>query len=65
MHPMTHPLKYATVTRWLLLTPFIAAIFAFTHSSAAQPFTPESDDSVVEILPAAVIELAADIRELE
>ncbi|MEX2335430.1 MAG: tetratricopeptide repeat protein [Pseudohongiella sp.] len=54
-------IKRSVAARLMLVT----ACFFTTQYSLAQPYTPESDSSVVEVLPAAIIELSADIRELQ
>lgn len=59
---MTSQNKDLFSTRRILLAISFITGMLLTLTSLAQPYTPESDNSVVDILPAAIVELSADIR---
>ncbi|HDZ09364.1 hypothetical protein [Pseudohongiella sp.] len=60
---MSYTLQAGThaVRLWALATSLIAATL-LAPAIQAQPYTPESNSSIVDTLPAAIVELAADIR---
>lgn len=59
---MTSQNKNLFLTRRILLAISFITGMLLTLTSLAQPYTPESNSSVVDILPAAIVELSADIR---